>query len=208
MVLDEQRGKRHSRGYESLGFAGALLLDLYLQGNITIRQKKVIIIDYKQTEDKYLDQILEILKNSKFERSIFRWIDKLSTYYKKYYYLYLENLEQQGFLSSKIRPILKTKLYYLEDQNIKTQLLKKINNFGTNNSEFSIETFCLLVLLDISKLINAYIPWKLRKKTRDLIVEILNSGQIDSSLRDLILRIRKEITNVVGARIMSTTNNI
>lgn len=208
MVLDDQRGKHHHRGYESLGFAGALLMDLFLQGNIRLKRNSIEGIDDKQTGDMYLDQIFEFIKKSKFKRSLFRWIDKLSTYYKKYSYLYFENLENKGFLISKITSILKLKLFYLKDQNIKVQLLKKINNLGITNFKSNIETVCLLVLLDISKLINAYIPWSLRKQSRDLISEILESEQIDSSLRDLILRIRKEILNNVGARIMSATNNI
>jgi hypothetical protein len=206
MVLNEQAGKRHSRGYESLGFVGAILLDLFLKGNLTFERKKVLIIDNKPTGDEYLDRIFEVIKNTNFERILFRWIDKLSAHYKKYYFLYLENMEQKGFLSSRIRPVLKTKLFYLKDPNIKMNLLKKINMFAISNLEFNIKIFCLLVLLDVSKLINAYISWNLRKKTRDLIAEILYSEQLDTSLRNLILGIRKEIINVVGARILSTTN--
>ena len=89
IVLNEQKGVCDSKGFESLGFAGALLMDLFLQGKITLTENNVEIINSSSTGDKFLDQILEIIEKSEKKRSLTNWIDNLSKKYD-YYYLYFE----------------------------------------------------------------------------------------------------------------------
>ncbi|MBY8988125.1 MAG: GPP34 family phosphoprotein [Candidatus Lokiarchaeota archaeon] len=205
MVLNEQKGVCYSKGFESLGFAGALLMDLFLQGKITITKSNVEIVNSSSTGDEFLDQILEIIVNSEKKRSLMNWIDRISQKYE-YYYLYFDLMEQQGILKSEISPLLKIKLYYLQKPELKSQLLEKIRNVVNNDNEHSIDNICLLVLLEESKLIKVYISRDLRKKAKNRIKEILNSDQLDSLSREMILRIKKEIVNVVGARNMFMTD--
>ena len=132
-------------------------------------------------------------------------MDRISQKYE-YYYLYFDLMEQQGILKSEISPLLKIKLYYLLKPELKSQLLEKIRNVVNNDNEPSIDNICLLVLLEESKLIKVYISRDLRKKAKNRIKEILNSDQLDSLSREMILRIKKEIVNVVGARNMFTSD--
>ncbi len=118
MVLDEQTGSSYSKGYESLGFAGGLLLDLFLQGKIALAGSNIEVIDSSATGDEFLDSILEIIKTSDEKRNLMNWIDRLSQKYA-YYYLYFDLMEKEGLLKSEISPVLKTKLYYLQKPEIK-----------------------------------------------------------------------------------------
>ncbi len=67
MILDEEKGKRYSKTEiaKDLGLAGAFLMDLYLQGKISIQKKRVKVIDSSKTGDEYLDEIFNIIKTSK-----------------------------------------------------------------------------------------------------------------------------------------------
>jgi len=75
-----------------------------------------------------------------------------------------------------------------------------------NNKEPSTIIICLLILLEESKLIKVYLPRDLRKKVKNRIKEILHSELLDSLNREMILRIKKEIVNVIGARNMFMTD--
>ena len=201
MVLDEQTGSSYSKGYESLGFAGGLLLDLFLQGKIALAGSNIEVIDSSATGDEFLDSIFEIIKTSDEKRNLMNWIDRLSQKYA-YYYLYFDLMEKEGLLKSEISPLLKTKLYYLQKPEIKEQLLGKIHNVVNNSKEASFNIICLLTLLEESNLIKVYMPRDLRKKVKNLLKRILNSDQFDYLSREMILKIKKEIVNVIGARNM------
>jgi len=205
MALNEEKGICYSRGFESLGFAGALLMDLYLQGKITTIKGIVEIADSSSTGDEILDQILEIIKNSEKNRSLMSWIDRISQKYD-FYYLFFDLMERQGILKSDIVPELKTKLYSLQKPKIKSELLDKIHNVVDSDEEPSINTICLLVLLEESKLIKVYFPRDFRKKLRNRIKVLFRSELLDSSKREMILGIRKEIVKVIGARNMFLTD--
>ena len=205
MVLNEQKGICYSKGYESLGFAGALLMDLHLQSKITLTKNSIEVIDSSSTGDELLDKMLEVIEKSEKNRSLMNCIDKLSQNFE-YYYLYFDLMEQQGILKSEFSPLLKTKLYYLQKPETKSQLLEKINDVVNNNKEPSTIIICLLILLEESKLIKVYLPRDLRKKVKNRIKEILHSELLDSLNREMILRIKKEIVNVIGARNMFMTD--
>ncbi len=78
----------------------------------------------------------------------------------------------------------------------------KIHNVVNNSKEASFNIISLLTLLEESNLIKVYMPRDLRKKVKNLIKRILNSDQFDSLSREMILKIKKEIVNVIGARNM------
>lgn len=200
MVLNEKKGRRYIRGNLSLGFAGSVLMDLFLLGKIAFNKSTVEVVNSRSTGSEILDQILEILEISKRKRSLRSWIAELKYKYKHYCHLYFELMEQQGILRREIRPFLGFKLYYLQKPEIKSQLLEKIHSIVDNNKEPSINIICLLTLLDVSKIILLkYVSRNLRRKIRNRLKEILYSEQLDSSSREMILTIKKELRGLVGA---------
>jgi len=89
-----------------------------------------------------------------------------------------------------------------DDQEIKKQLLDNIHNAVNNSKDASFNIICLMTLLDEVNLLKVYLARDLRKKFKNLIKRILNSEQFDSLSREMILGIKKEIVNVIGARNM------
>ncbi|MFX1447145.1 MAG: GPP34 family phosphoprotein [Promethearchaeota archaeon] len=205
MVLDEKKGTSYSKGYEHLGFAGALLMDLFLNDRISFTENRIEVIDLSSTGEELLDQILEDIKNSENKRSIMNWIDNLSQK-DTYIYSFFDTMEQEGILKSENSSDLNTKLFYLQKPEIKSQFLEIIHNVVSNKKSPSIDIICLLTLLEESKLIKIYLPRDLRKKARSRIKESLNSERLDSLKKEMVLRIKKEIVNVIGARNMFLTD--
>jgi hypothetical protein len=201
LVLNEVRGVSYSKGFESLGFAGSLLMDLYLQGKITLTGSSIEVIESSSTGDKLLDQILKIIESSEKKRTLTNWIDRISQKYE-YYYLYFDLMEQEGILKSEINPDLNTKLYYLKEPEFKSQLLDKISKAIKEEKELTIEIICLIVLIEESGLTKLYFPRDIRKKVKTFFKTVLKSNQFDSSSIEMIFQIKKEIINVIGARNM------
>ncbi|MFX1288249.1 MAG: hypothetical protein ACFFFY_06795, partial [Promethearchaeota archaeon] len=123
-----------------------------------------------------------------------------------YIYSFFDTMEQEGILKSENSSDLNTKLFYLQKPEIKSQFLEIIHNVVSNKKSPSIDIICLLTLLEESKLIKIYLPRDLRKKARSRIKESLNSERLDSLKKEMVLRIKKEIVNVIGARNMFLTD--
>jgi len=198
MVLNDKKGRRYIRGEPSLGFAGSVLMDLFFLGKIVFTKSTFEIINSRSTGSEILDQILEILVTSKIKRDLRIWIANLSLRYKHYYHLYFELMAQQGIIRKEFSRFLLFQLYYLQKPEIKSQLLEKIHSIVGNNKEPSINIICLLTLLDVSGILLKYVSRGLRKKIRNRLKEILNSEQLDSSSREMILSIKEEIWSLAG----------
>lgn len=202
MVLNERKGRRFLGWWQNFGFAGALLMDLFLLGKITNSTEEIEIINSRSTGNEILDQILKILETFKKKRGLWWWINKLSRKYKHYRYLNFDHMEQQGILRSETRPFLRSKRYYLQKPEIKSQLLEKIHSLINNNKEHNINIICLLTLLEVSSMLSKFLPSDQRKKARNRIKKILNSEQLDSLSREMILTIKKDIQYFVQGSFM------
>jgi len=198
MVLNEQKGKRYIRGDLSLGFAGSLLMDLFLLGKIALSKNTIEIINSRPTGNEYLNQVLEIIALAKRKQTLKVWVITLNRKYKNYYYLYSDLMEQQGILRREIRPFLGFRLYYLQKPEIKSQLLEEICSIVNDNKESNINIICLLILLDVSKLLKKYMSRDLRRKARNRIETILDSEQLDPLSREMILKIKEVIWSLGG----------
>ena len=205
MILDDERGKRYSRASaaKDLGLAGAMLMDLFLRGKISIERKRVKIIDPSTTGDEYLDEILGILLHSKRERKLRIWVDKLSRRYKTYYYLFFMRLEDQGIVRREVKKALKIfeiTRFYLQRPEVKATILEQIQNVIVNNLSPGIELLCLLSLLKVSNLIKVYIAKEYRKEVKRRIDEMIQSEILDPRNQEMIMSITKAIKDIMNAR--------
>jgi hypothetical protein len=100
MLLDGCKGKIFSRGRatKDLGLAGAMILDLYLRGRLSIYGKKSRILDYDTSGYPYLDKILVFLYRSKRPLKLKTWINRVSHFYGKFSQYIFQRLENQGIL--------------------------------------------------------------------------------------------------------------
>ncbi|MFX1313540.1 MAG: GPP34 family phosphoprotein [Promethearchaeota archaeon] len=185
MILDEEKGKIYSKASaaKDLGLIGAMIMDLYLRGKILIERKKIRVIDPNSTGDEYLDDTLEILKSSKKNRKLDRWIERISRRYKRYYYAFFKRLEEQEILKIEVKKtfkIFETKRFYLQRPDVKMVILEQIQNAIVNNLSPSIDLLCLLSLLEVSGLIKVYIAKEFRKQVKMRIEELIYSENLNS----------------------------
>ena len=93
-------------------------------------------------------------------------------------------------------PIIKEKHYFLENPEIKSNILQQIYDLVNKKEQPSVYIIYLTILVEVSGLINVYLRRNLRKKAFYRLREILNSGKLDPSSKMMILRIRRRIKNI------------
>jgi len=198
MLLDGRKGKVFSRGRgtKDLGLAGAMILDLYLRGRVSIYGKKSRILDYHISGYPYLDQILVFLYRSKRPLKLKTWLNRVSHFYKKLAQYIFQRLENQGILICGF----KKRRYYLVKPEIKNSLLDQMKKVVINNMSPGIELLCLLSLMKVCRLFKIYFIRKFRKQVRRRIKELLHSPYYTPNARQIILSIIKAIEQIIRAR--------
>lgn len=204
ITLDESKGKNYLRAgiAKDECFAGAWIMDLFLRRKVSIEGKKLSVIDINSTGDKYLDEILSILNNSKMTHKTRYWIRILSFQHKiTIYDLILKRLESQGVLKFEKESFLKIFKrwgYFFLQPEVKQSLLEQIRNVIINNLDPDINLLCLLSLLKISRLIKVYIPKEYRKVAKYRIDELIRFGTYDPKHLEMIVSIRKAIKDALS----------
>lgn len=189
---------------ESIGLAGAWIMDLILREKLLIEGKKLRVIDTDSTGDEYIDEILTIIKDSKKIRKLKRWVDLLSKRYNfQNYTVVLKRLENHGIL--KFEEKVTAKIFYkwkydLIKPEVKQSLLEQIQNVFIDNLDPDTELLCLLSLLRISGLINVCISKENRKVAKDRIDDLVRFGNYDPSLLEMILKIKKAYRSTLASR--------
>ncbi|TKJ20959.1 MAG: hypothetical protein CEE43_10850 [Promethearchaeota archaeon Loki_b32] len=205
MLLDEYKGKRYSavQATKDLGLAGAMILDLYFKGKLAIYRKRLRILDYNTCGDPYLDMILVFLNSSKKPQKLKRWVEKLSRFFKQYYTSFFRRLENNGFLISEIKTILrifKAQRFYLAKPEVKQSLLEQIKNVLIYDMNPGIELLSLLSLMKACRLIKVYFIRKYRKYVKRRIKELLHSSYYAPETREMILSVIKAIEDIIISR--------
>ena len=208
ITLDESKGKHYLRAGVARDecFAAAWLMDLILRGKLAIEKKKLKVIDSNSTGDEYLDEILNILKDSKMIHKIRYWIRILSFQQKmKIYDLILKRLESQGILKFEKESFLKIFKkwgYFFLQPEVKQSLLEQIRNVFINNLDPDIHLLCLLSLLKISRLIRVYIPKEYRKVAKYRIDQLIRFGKYDPRHLEMIIRMKKAIKDALSGGVV------
>ncbi len=198
MFLDESKGKIYSRGRttKDLGLAGAMILDLYLKGKVSIYGKKLKILNYCHSGLPYVDKILVFLYRSKRPLKLRSWLNKISQFYKKSSLYFYQRLESHGIIIGGF----KARRFYLTEPEVKYSLLEKVKNVVINNMNPDIELLCLLSLMKACRLIKVYFMRKYRKYVKRRIKELLHSSYYSSETREMILGVIKAIEDIIRAR--------
>lgn len=150
-VLDAKTGKINSRNYDlSLALIGGLLMELILQGRLTIAEDKLILVDEQLTNDKLLDEVLEEIKNKDEDHSTYYWIRVLQQDIRKIEDIILKRLIERGILSletQKLLWIFNQDRYFIRNFDVKELIRNNIARIVIDKEESDHRTLALLSLL-------------------------------------------------------------
>jgi hypothetical protein len=197
--------KWEHRGYAALDrycLLGAGILDLYFRGKIMLEGKKLILIDPNPTGIDFLDEILNVIKESKKTRKVFRWLLILSgRNITEREDLILKNLENQGILQYERRvhaKIFENYRYKFFKPEVVQSLMKQIENAFIDNPDPDIECFCLIYLIKMARVYNNCISKENRSRIYQRMQLLLRHGNYDPNHLEMFKRIKKDIGNALS----------
>lgn len=213
LALDDEKGKFYNNlVYYTYSLIGAIFLEMALQKQIVLENKKVKLINSKKTGNGIFDEVLEEIQKSKKERSVKHWIMKLHQYKSsKIKKQTLKQLVEQNILreeEKKILGLFKQKRYFLQKRNVKDDLKRRLENLLTYSSKMNAKDLMILSLVNLAQL-NKEVFGKEKAKTNEKrIKELTTQENITSILSDTIDVIQEEIMAATTIAILAASTSI
>lgn len=176
LCLNPKNGYYFNFGNEfGYGLLGSLLLDLYKNGKIGIRQKKLVLIDAQRTNYQVFDKVIDLLEK-KGPLSIPGVLYKMgfrSISLKKEFIQLMENNKDIFRQRKKFLGIPYSR-YYPINSDIRTSIIRRIRDILLRGAQPSPDEMLLLPLIHTGRLYRALSDQRLerkfmRKKMKDLL---------------------------------------
>lgn len=213
LALDDEKGTFVSGPFAlTYGLAGAILLELSLRECIKIVDKKVVVNNFKRIDDPLLDSYLQLLMNSKKERSLKFWIQKFGNKERAIKKEILDKLILKGILDKREQKILwvfnndKFPTVNAKPENILRKRLYEIIEF---NKKPTLDELMLISLIDTCDL-NRIVYGKDRAKRckdsiKTIIVDAKNSSAISATIKEVHEVILAMLVVIISSSIAATT---
>jgi hypothetical protein len=213
LALDDEKGTFVSEPFAlTYGLAGAILLELSLKECIKIVDKKVVVNNFRRIDDPLLDSYLQLLMNSKKERSLKFWIQKFGNKERAIKKEILDKLILKGILDKREQKILwvfnndKFPTVNAKPENILRKRLYEIIEF---NKKPTLDELMLISLIDTCDL-NRIVYGKDRAKRckdsiKTIIVDAKNSSAISATIKEVHEVILAMLVVIISSSIAATT---
>ena len=215
LSLDDEKGTFLSDAmYFSYSIAGAIVLELTLKDNIEIINKKLVVKNKKNTDDKILNTYLNLMVKSKKEKSLshlFQTLcDKASAIRKET----IKKLIRQGILTRKEKKFLwifSFNRFPAINSAPENELRNRLCNILENNKEPSIKEIMLISLIDSCNL-NKQVFGKekakiYKEKIRTIIKNTKTTNTINKTIKEVHDLINATIVILISTTMLTTTIN-
>ncbi|MBT8299728.1 MAG: GPP34 family phosphoprotein [Maribacter sp.] len=213
LALDDEKGTFVSEPFAlTYGLAGAILLELSLKECIKIVDKKVIVNNFKRIDDPLLDSCLELLINSKKERSLKFWVQKFGNKERSIKKEILDKLILKGILAKREQKILwvfnndKFPTINAKPENI---LRKRLYGIIELNKKPTLDELMLISLIDTCNLNRTVYGKDRAKRCKDsiktIIVDAKNSSAISATIKEVHEVILAMLVVIISSSIATTT---
>jgi golgi phosphoprotein 3 len=212
LALNPQTGKIRSAASSALRYSlmGAVLLDLVLQGKLTIDHNRLIVENASTTGDEFLDQCLNEVLASPRPRSVKFWLTRWSRTYAKFKTVVLQNLVDLGVLVQQEHLILwlfPVQQYFLIDESIQSKLVVRVRAAVLEGIGLDSRMAALVSLIKASHLTNAIFMSEERSATRTRIKAIAKGELVGKAVADTIANAQGAMTAVTAAIAVSASGS-
>ena len=206
LSIDDENGKfTSSYAYLNYGFAGALLMDLVLDGRLTIEEKRVILKGSAVHSNKPLNTVLDLIKKSKRNKKFTSWIYTLVQKNSSIMKMSLEELIRKNILkrqSKKVLWVFNVKRYPTINLEPEQSLRRRLHDILFNEAEPNEKESILLGLIYSCKMVNELVPDKKARKVAQERIKVLTEGH---AFKDLIKQALEEMETAITAVTTATT---
>ena len=148
LALDDAKGKFITDSISlHYGLAGALILDLAIQGKVHLEENRMVMHDASPVNDTVLDMIIDIVKKPGTDHTIRYWIRKIGNKGRMIKNLILENLVEKEILTKEKGTILwifPTSKYLPRDPDPENLVKERLKRIVMSNEHAAAEPSRLL----------------------------------------------------------------
>lgn len=206
MLLDANTGKLNRKNNRlTHGLIGGFLLDLILQGRLTIHKNRIIVIDETPTNDVLLDPIFERVNQESESLSIYSWLRILRLHFDNIEEVMLDNLVIKQVLrkeTQKYLGLFKSKRYFFVNPNMKDLIITNIQRIVINNEESDHRTLAILSLMYATNSENEIFT---EDELENYLHEIRNLVSSDEIGQSITLTINNTAEALMRSLILTTT---
>lgn len=195
LALDKNKGKFLIDSLSlNYGIAGAILLELSEKNKIEINNKKLVLVDKKNTNSLILDETIKIINNSKRNRKIKYWINKLGNKVSRLKKNILNDLYKNGVLTIKKKSylwgLIKVYRYPIFKRDIVNNLQNKLNGVVLENKKSETDDILLLSLIYSCKLTRVIFQNKreykiANKRIKEIVKNIEIGDAVGQALKEI-----------------------
>lgn len=208
LALDDEKGNFVS---DSMVFgycvAGAVLFELSTKERIQIIQNKVKVVNREKLNDEVLDHCLDLISQSKKERTAKYWIEKVGNKERTLRKQALKKLISQGILTEKENKILwvfTSKKYPTKNARPENKIRKRLHEI-LNYSKAEVDEIMMISLVDACGLNKEVFGKEVAKKKKAEIKKIIKDYPFADSTGKLIKEIHDTIIAVLVILMTTTT---
>jgi len=195
LALDQTKGRflidTLSLNY---GIIGALLLELSEKEKLTIKHKKLVVINSNLTKDDVLDECLNLIIKSKKNRRVKFWINKIANRANRFKRNILQDLKHKNLINIQKRTymwgLIKVYRYPVLNTKLVNDIKQKLKNVVLKNEKADLESVLFLSLMHSSKLsrilfLNKKEYRNANKRIKELTKEIEISEAVSDALKEV-----------------------
>lgn len=178
--LDDEKGRFIlDTTYVDNGVAGAVMLELALNGKIELRDNRIHLINSDPLGNLILDQAMQAINNEKKDRKVSFWIGALNANASDIKHVTLKNLTEKGIISKqegKTLWVFSYNKYPTKDALPENEVRSRLNNIVLDKMEPTPKCLMLLNLIDVCELSDEVFRTKeVRKAAKNKIRELTKS---------------------------------
>ena len=178
--LDDEKGRFIlDTTYVDNGLAGAVMLELALNGKIELRDNRIHLINSDPLGNLILDQAMQAINNEKKDRKVSFWIGALNANASDIKHVTLKNLTEKGIISKqegKTLWVFSYNKYPTKDALPENEVRSRLNNIVLDKMEPTPKCLMLLNLIDVCELSDEVFRTKeVRKAAKNNIRELTKS---------------------------------
>jgi len=189
------------------GLAGAVLLDLLFQDKVALVDDKIRMLDRSQVDDATLNRALDVIEQSKKDRSPKYWIGKIPHKIRDLQDRITDQLVQKNILRREGRSFLwvfEVNRYPTANAVPESEIRHRIRNIVLHDHPADETNVALISLMKACGLVNEVFSKDERKAAKRKIKELAESEQFGKAVSAVVTEMTIAITAAITAATVSS----
>lgn len=183
--------------------AGAVLIDLNLQGRIHLENDQVKVANPAPLGDPVLDRALEMMAQSKTSLPPAKWVQQFSKLYKELHGLMTARLIKNRVIKrvdKRILGIFPVQRYPLRRKKYKRELLRGVRSAILRNRAPDERMMGMIRLIYVTGLVNVIFQRDERRKAKEKIMELLKAESLSTDMDQADNTIAKAVERSINVK--------